>query len=144
MNTRFRRTAGFTLIELMIVVAIVAILAAIAIPAYQDYTARSQVSEGIAMAAAAKTAIEDFRIANGDWPPANIYNAPASARFTASLTHDSSGVITVTMGSAAPVAASVRGYSFTFAPILTGNDITSWVCIPAGGGSVKYLPSGCR
>src|SRR5690554_4246054 len=62
---------GFTLIELMIVVAIIAILAAIAIPAYQDYVVRSQVSEGASLASGAKTALAEFKANTGDWPSDN-------------------------------------------------------------------------
>lgn len=62
---------GFTLIELMIVVAIIGILAAIAIPAYQDYTKRAHVSEGLSLAAGAKTAVSEFYSTNNDWPTNN-------------------------------------------------------------------------
>lgn len=65
------RESGFTFIELMIVVAIIAILAAIAIPAYQDYTIRSQVAEGITLASGGKNAVWDYHSAYGVFPPDN-------------------------------------------------------------------------
>jgi type IV pilus assembly protein PilA len=133
---------GFTLIELMIVVAIVGILAAIAIPAYQDYVARSQVAEAVASAGALKIAITEWRQTQGTWPTAGDFDATAGGRYTAAATHAAGGVINVTMLNVPPVSAAVRGYTVTFTPTLTGNDITNWVC--SGSGPVKYLPSGCR
>ncbi len=66
-----KKQQGFTLIELMIVVAIIGILAAIAIPAYQDYTIRAQVSEGLSLAAGSKVAVTEFYQDRGDWPADN-------------------------------------------------------------------------
>lgn len=133
---------GFTLIELMIVVAIIGILAAVAIPAYQDYVARSQVTEGMATAGAVKTSISEFYASQGNYPAANLYNENIGGRYTASATHDASGVITVTMKSAAPVNNSIRGYTFTLTPGVTSGAINNWTC--ATTGDAKYLPSGCQ
>jgi len=135
---------GFTLIELMIVVAIIGILAAIAIPAYQDYIARAQVSEGMATAGAIKTGITEFYQAQGAFPAANVYDVTAvpAGRYTNTATHDGAGVITVTLLGAAPVSNSVQGFAFTLSPGLSGTDIVRWTC--ATGGLVKYLPSGCQ
>ena len=133
---------GFTLIELMIVVAIIGILAAVAIPAYTDYVARSQVAEGLATAGAVKTSITEHYMSQGAMPAANLYDAPAGGRYTASATHDAAGVITVTMRGAAPVNAAVRGFTFTMSPTIANNNITSWTCATAG--TAKYLPTGCQ
>ena len=135
---------GFTLIELMIVVAIVAILAAIALPVYQDYVARSQVAEGMAAAGAVKTSITEFNIAQGAFPAANRFQDTVGGRYTASVTHDAAGQITVTMRNAAPVNQRVRNYTFTLTPTggVAGAPITNWTC--ATGGNAKYLPSGCQ
>lgn len=135
---------GFTLIELMIVVAIVAILAAIALPLYQDYVARSQVSEGMAAAGAVKTAITEYTMSQGDFPPTDHFADTTGGRYTASVEHDEDGEITVTMRNAAPVNNRVRGFSFTMTPTggTGGTDITDWQC--ATTGDAKYLPSGCQ
>ena len=134
---------GFTLIELMIVVAIIGILAAIAIPAYQDYVARSQISEGMATAGAVKTSISEYFASQGTMPPANQYQDTTGGRYTATATHAAAtGVITITMRNAAPVSNAIRGYTFTLSPTTTGNYITNWACATAG--NAKYLPSGCQ
>ncbi|ENY0015808.1 pilin, partial [Neisseria gonorrhoeae] len=70
---------GFTLIELMIVIAIVGILAAVALPAYQDYTARAQVSEAILLAEGQKSAVTEYYLNNGEWPKDNDSAGVASA-----------------------------------------------------------------
>ena len=133
---------GFTLIELMIVVAIVGILAAIAIPAYQDYVARSQVAEGVAVAGAVKTSITEYYASQGSMPTANTYQA-GNGRYTNNATHAATtGIITVTMINAAPVAAGIRGWSFVFTPTTASGAITNWKCSTSG--AAKYLPSGCQ
>jgi len=133
---------GFTLIELMIVVAIIGILAAVAIPAYQDYVARSQVSEGMATAGAVKTSISEFYASQGSFPAAGLYDETNGGRYTAGATHDANGVITVSMRSAAPVNNAIRGYTFTLERTETSGAITNWTCKTTG--DAKYLPSGCQ
>ncbi len=145
-----KNNQGFTLIELMIVVAIVGILAAVAIPAYQDYVARSQIAEAMLSVSAVKTGITEFFSANGDLPPANQYGEPQQRRYTSQITHDAAGIITATLRATAPVNNRVRGFSFTFRPLdetgaaLTNASIAigSWQCQTAG--DPKYLPSGCQ
>ncbi|HFC5580591.1 TPA: prepilin-type N-terminal cleavage/methylation domain-containing protein [Neisseria gonorrhoeae] len=92
---------GFTLIELMIVIAIVGILAAVALPAYQDYTARAQVSEAILLAEGQKSAVTEYYLNNGEWPKDNDKAGVASAsdikgKYVKSVTV-ANGVVTATM-----------------------------------------------
>lgn len=141
------KQSGFTLIELMIVVAIIGILAAVAIPAYQDYVARSQVSEAVATAGALKTSLSEFHSSQGDCPAAGTYDDNEGGRYTESATHDDECVITVTMRSAAPVNAAIQGKTFTVTPtVSTNNRIVNWTCAPGGDDAmdIKYLPSGCQ
>jgi len=133
---------GFTLIELMIVVAIIGILAAVAVPAYQDYVARSQVAEGMATAGAVKTGLSEYYATRGEFPPADQFEETNGGRYTEGVTHDANGEMTVTLRNAAPVNNSVRGFQFTVTPTVTSGAITDWVC--ATTGEAKYLPSGCQ
>ncbi|ENW3622311.1 pilin, partial [Neisseria gonorrhoeae] len=92
---------GFTLIELMIVIAIVGILAAVALPAYQDYTARAQVSEAILLAEGQKSAVTEYYLNNGEWPKDNTSAGVASAsdikgKYVESVTV-ANGVVTAQM-----------------------------------------------
>lgn len=139
---------GFTLIELMIVVAIIGILAAVALPAYQDYTVRARVSEGLVAASAAKTAVAE-NAAAGSTDLSLGWGAPTATSNVQSVAITSStGVITVTTTSRAgglsltltPTTGS--GTALTAGTPPTGNII--WKCSISDSTKTKYVPSECR
>ena len=141
-----KKQQGFTLIELMIVVAIIGILAAIAIPAYQDYTIRAQVSEGLSLSAGAKAAVAEFYQDQGAWPTDNAEaGVEASANITGKYVTQvavAANVITVTYGG--PDAnANIAGDTLTLTATDNAGSV-SWDCANGAGLQNKWLPAACR
>lgn len=139
---------GFTLIELMIVVAIIAILAAIALPAYQDYVARAQVSEAMGLASGAKTAVAEYYADRGAWPGTNAAAGIATAnlitgKYTASVTVQGAGTIVALMKAAPNASAKVAGKSIIFTPTDRQGAI-EWTCATGGTIASKFRPAACR
>lgn len=144
MSMKAKAQQGFTLIELMIVVAIIGILAAIALPAYQDYTKRSHVSEGLSLAGAAKMGVSEYYADKGVWPSTNASVGLASAtsikgNAVRSVSVGASGVITVTYNTKVE-----SGNTIVMTPTSSNTSGSiQWSCT---GGSVqtKYRPATCR
>jgi type IV pilus assembly protein PilA len=141
-----KKQQGFTLIELMIVVAIIGILAAIAIPAYQDYTIRAQVSEGLSLSGGAKTAIAEYQMNDGAFPSTNVMAglslaASITGKYVTLVTVGGAGVVSVTFGNDAH-ALLVPG-TLTLTPSAASAGSIEWAC----DGTLiadKHLPSACR
>ncbi len=155
-----RLQQGFTLIELMIVVAIIGVLAAVALPAYQDYTLRARMSEVVMAAGPCRTVISEVVQSGAALPAANAFGCEVNnpSRFVAAVNTDATGTIIVqTRGFG---DATIDGRSLTIQPLtaagaalaagLAGQVIGQWRCTPAaagvGGGPIpaRALPGSCR
>ena len=135
---------GFTLIELMIVIAIIGILAVVALPAYQDYTARAQVSEALTLAEGQKSAVTEYRSDRGAWPTTNAMAGVASSisgKYVASVQVGAAGIITATMKSA-DVNNDIKGKTLILTPTDQNGSFT-WTC-DDGSIEQKFRPSNCR
>ena len=145
---------GFTLIELMIVVAIVAILAAIAIPTYQNYLIRAQVAEGPSLMSAGQTAVAEFYSNTGNLPstaasagiPATGSSVSISGQYVSGVTF-SKGALTATYSNTSPQKANtnINNKTLTLSPVTTAGSV-KWTCRPGATNPVPntYLPSSCH
>ncbi len=138
---------GFTLIELMIVVAIIGILAAIAIPAYQDYTIRAKVSEGLVLASPAKTGVAEYYVSEGSMPTNNTQAGVAAPTeitgdYTASIDIGTAGLITITYNG---VESKISQETVTLTPSTSAGSV-NFTCATGTTNPIetRYLPPECR
>ena len=134
---------GFTLIELMIVVAIIGILAAVALPAYQDYTVRAKVSEVVLAASSGRTIVSEAVQVNGGFPSTAALSIQSqSSRYVSkveySSTASSDGVVTAT----AQGDSAISGSTITLSGTMGNNGQVTWTC--AGTIAAKFRPASCK
>jgi type IV pilus assembly protein PilA len=140
-----KKQQGFTLIELMIVTSVIGILASIAIPSYQDYTVRAQISEGLVLSAAAKVALVEYYVENGKWPENNVKAGLANqndilGKYVKSVRVNKE-VILIMYGNDAHKAIFNKKITLT---AVHNFGVYTWTCESAGLIPNRYLPSACR
>jgi type IV pilus assembly protein PilA len=134
-----RMQKGFTLIELMIVVAIIGILAAVALPAYRDYTVKAKVAEMVLAASAAKTSVAEFANTNNALPTASFTVDSQTSPYVASVSWDGSKIIVT----ASTKESAITGATLFLEAGTVANGQVPWTC-KAGTINAKYLPSSCK
>ncbi len=134
---------GFTLIELMIVVAIIGILAAVALPAYQDYTVRAKVSEVMLAASSGRTAVAEVAQVQGAMPATGSFVIESQAStYVSSVVYTSADASTATVTATARGETKIDGGTITLTGVLGGNGQVTWTC--GGTINVKYRPASCK
>ena len=131
-----RMQAGFTLIELMIVVAIIGILAAVALPAYRDYTVRAKVSEVVLAASSGKTSIAEYVNVSGALPPSTFAIANQTSKYVSGVTWNGTKIIATAQGD-----TNINTSTIELSGLTSGGQVT-WTC--TGSIDQKYRPSSCK
>ena len=133
---------GFTLIELMIVVAIIGILAAVALPAYQDYTIRAKVSELILQASGMKTSVTEAAQSNATLTSSGVGLSIQATGRVASGSVSTNGIITIAGSNAATSVGTT--VTIVLTPTLASDGKVTWACTAGGTAQFKFVPAECR